>query len=862
MRKICVRKIISLCMAICLLLGEAYVITGCGSRINAEIPELIEPAATTLSFRPAAKRRIGNVELLMGVVVPASYSCSAKSTITLASLEVGIGDYVREGQVIATADTSELDSRLAELDYSIEELKIQRACREEVSKQQLLRLGFEKKEYKENGDDKGASGVYNEIAIEKENLRYDLSVLDNDIDTAVKKRAELKKELEVLTYTASHDGFVSEIVSLEDGGVLAAGSDIAVVSDENELYIEVLGVSANEYDYAEYKNKWAFIAGERFELSECELTEEEHLKAEASGSYPNIRFRVDSDEIKAGETVPLYFVKGDYRECLAVGNDSIYREEDRTYVYVKGAGGELIKRMVVLGEGDRYYCEVKEGLSEGEKVFYENSAIVPITYESAMAGRADYIEELSTEYYEPAFTSFDIYLSRYNGVVEPESVVKEGEEVHSGDTLLSLSTVTGRAAAYEAQLAIDNLDEQHKENEKNYERQIKLLEKEIESVDYSGNILSDVYGAISMKGLENARGKIETSLYVCGYGLEAAAEVKTEYKSEEEAKAADTDRIQGETIQVNDTESKDSTSDNEKGGNESEDKKAEDENDKEFKDEKDIDDSEKISKDNKAVDTETVDKEIVNSETVNTETVNTETVDKEAVKASYRKNILECEKKILEIERKYENQTYKNQREKLVKSYKELSGAGGKDGLISIKALDNGIMGGIFSEVNGAIYKGSVAAITKRRSDDVLLVKMKSSIGNTALAGKSQANIGQKVEIYVTDNDISGTCVGQKQGAASQFYVRLDDSMLKAGNEEDKLEIRYHSREMKSVITVPSKAVYSETDSLTQEKKSFVWRLENDAPIKEYVVVYEEGSNTDETVVLSGVDEGDIVIFE
>ena len=769
--RITIKRIITLCIISCLLTSDMYVLTGCVGHRSSKVPMLDDPVATTHAFRPVTRRYIGDVETLMGIVVPAQYKCRTEQPVILAHLDVSIGDYVKEGQVIAKADTSELEAQLKTLTDSVEEMTEQKKCISEVFEKQIEQLGYQKKQYKENGDKDSAKSVDNDIAIEKENFRYDKAVIENNIAAAQKNIAAIKDEMAKLTFTARHDGFVSYIAPVYDGEMLSANETVAVISDEKELYIETPDMLVGDYSYDKYKSKWILIDGKEKALKEFQFSQDELSIMKDKGEYPCMRFVVDGS-LTPGMTVPLYFVRDEYRECLAVGNDSIYRDGDMTFVYVRGENDERVQRKVTLGETDNFYSEVTDGLVEGEDVFYENNTLVPTSFSKVNAERSDYFKELSSEYYEEADADFDIYIAKCNGVIDRESVVGEGEKVYAGDRLAGISTVTGRAEAYEAKIAIDNLDMTHKQAEKNYKRQKKLKEKE-------------------------------------------------------------------------------------------------------FKEEEDL-------KENK-----------------------TDDKDHEARSHKYDEEILKCDISMMEIQHKYENKEYKRQREALVERYNEISGGGKENDLTYITAADDGIMGRVFYDVTGAVTKGSMVAVTSKKSDEIILVKMKSSVGNADKGERTVAGVGQTVKIADGQKTYSGVCVGVKNGGSSgQFFVRLDGVKLSdfggdrdnakisdfegdrdnakisdfgggsdntdendeqsEGGESNKkhITISFYGTYMKSVITVPKKAVYTETDSLTQKKNSYVWKLINDVPVKEYVKVCEAVSDGDKAVIISGVDAGDVVIYE
>ncbi|MCR5700855.1 MAG: hypothetical protein K6G76_01775 [Lachnospiraceae bacterium] len=706
------------------------ILTGCGNR-KMDVPQLKEPVSTTLSFRPATMRNIGDVCYLMGVVMPASYSCKSDKPVTIAKIEVGIGDYMKAGQVVATADTTELEGQLEELKNQLESLKDKKQCVQDVSKKKIEKLKYQKKQYSEDKESADIISVENEIATEKENLRYEISVIDNDISEAEKNIAAVNEEIAGLTFTAPHDGFVSYVFPILDGGTVGANENIVVISDENELYIETADVSINDYAFEKYKSKWACINGENVGVKEYPFSDIELRQARESGVYPMMRFLLDkekSDGIRAGMTIPLFFVKDDYSKCLCVGNDSLNKDDDIYFVYVRGENDELIKREVTIGRTDKFYSEVTGGLLEGEEVFYENSALVPVSYNSVTAELTDYKEELSSEYYEAATTGYSIYIAPCNGVADNESIVSEGTEVHAGDRLLGISTVTGKAQTYEARIAVENIDKQHKMSVNDYKREKKLLEKEIKAI-----------------------------------------------KADEK---------------------------------------------------------------------------------------------KEGESAGVGRKMLECDLSILKLENDFENREYIRQHQNAAKKYNELSGGSDGKGCTYITATKDGIMEKVFCDVNGAVTKGNVAALTGETSDNIVLVKMKSAAGSVGANERKAAGVGQQINIAALDNTYVGTCVGVKEGGASpQFYVRLNDvpvSKLSNANDTKSLKatFSFYANDMTSVIVIPKKAVYTETDSLTEKQSNYVWKLINNVPVKEYVTVCPDLAKNENAVILTGVNNGDAILVE
>ena len=106
-----------------LLFSMLLIMAGCGSNSLPAAPELMEPLQGTLAFRPVSKRIVGFVRRLPGNVMPEEYPVYTDKGCEITSVNVAIGDYVKEGDVIAVADKDGLDEELRQINSRIASLE-------------------------------------------------------------------------------------------------------------------------------------------------------------------------------------------------------------------------------------------------------------------------------------------------------------------------------------------------------------------------------------------------------------------------------------------------------------------------------------------------------------------------------------------------------------------------------------------------------------------------------------------------------------------------------------------------------------------------------------------------------------------
>ena len=98
-------------------------------------------------------------------------------------------------------------------------------------------------------------------------------------------------------------------------------------------------------------------------------------------------------------------------------------------------------------------------------------------------------------------------------------------------------------------------------------------------------------------------------------------------------------------------------------------------------------------------------------------------------------------------------------------------------------------------------------------------------------------------------------------GQAEQFFVKMDDDSYYDDGMPSAVA-GFQGRFIRSGITVPSRAVYSEKDAATDKTVNFVWKITEGGLVRQTVTVYESNLPGDEKLLLSGVDIGDKVVVE
>ncbi|MDR1581877.1 MAG: HlyD family efflux transporter periplasmic adaptor subunit [Prevotellaceae bacterium] len=221
--------------------------------------------------------------------------------------------------------------RQAELEYSVEQLKIQQ-----------LRLKYENL---------------------KQSSLTDTKVLELDYNIAL-KNANLKTKTMSEAQVRSPRSATLTWVNDQIGSSVAQGAQLAIVSDLKHYKVEA-EISDS------YGNK--VLSGNKVivKISNKELTGiVGNIVPSVKNGIINFAVLLDDNEntlLRSGLKVDVYVVSAIQENTLRIASRSYYTGAGEYELWVVG-DNEAKKRKIILGESSYNYVEVKEGLSEGEIV--------------------------------------------------------------------------------------------------------------------------------------------------------------------------------------------------------------------------------------------------------------------------------------------------------------------------------------------------------------------------------------------------------------------------------------------------------------------------------------------------------------
>lgn len=515
-----IRNILSIKKLAVLGICVSFLAGGCGKMTESSIPELEEPVALNEAYRPVEYAAIGSVQVLMATAVPRDYCNYYSANVNISQIYVEPGDTVNAGDVLAVCDVDEAKKQLQECKDALAHENETYEISAQISDTQIRLWGSQAAGQDNNEPDQSdgtaddtheadadtnideyvaVTGEFSteqlekgdrteesystKIETEQENQRYDKQLHEYRVQKINEQMALYQQIVDDGTLKAAHSGLVTYTKKLTGGRSAAAYENIVIVSDTDDLVLDIKDTAINEYKYSDYDKKYVIVDGEKYDVTESQYTSEVLVLSKINNRYPDVC--VESREklfLTAGQMYPVYFEKTKVDQALVVGKDSIYKDGDTRYVYVKNDEGGREKRIITTGESDENYTQVTEGLKEGELVYYNSTDQVPTKYSKYTVTRSDFDIANYGVRYSRSDAGTITETCDYEGQIVSVNV-KQDDTVEKGMLLYVVDTGEGKAAITEAKNAIESENESYAQKIADYDKQVRDLSEGANNVE-------------------------------------------------------------------------------------------------------------------------------------------------------------------------------------------------------------------------------------------------------------------------------------------------------------------------------------------------------------------------------------------
>ena len=456
-----------------------FSLAACGKKY-ADAPELLEPVSGTESYREVSYGDVGSMEILYGSIVQKEYPVFWTTQVEVEDILVNVGDYVQEGQIVATADLDAAKKTQANL----QEDRILLVSKYELESKNH-ELAIQKLQLKQDGqnqlgDTTGAAQTEKEIATEQENANYDTLLYRHQLANYDEQIQAQQEIIDDGTLKAIASGYITYVKQFPYENQVTSAQNVVVISDYEDTYIRVQNKTIKDEILKNYDKYYTMQDGQKIALQEYPYSVQERLAAENQMKYPNLRMQYEDMTKRGavGTVIPIYLVRNRVEDVLYVGKDSIYEDDKGTFVYVKN-GERRERRYIEIGVDDSTNVEILSGLSEGEKVYYTTDAAWPDKYDEYVVEKAS---DFDAMYYTNRLVVEDstrrYYKSSYEGTVQDVCISGGSTSVEQGDVIVKIRTDEGSAKLAEMRSDMESMKENREKSVQAHEDRIHSLQTE------------------------------------------------------------------------------------------------------------------------------------------------------------------------------------------------------------------------------------------------------------------------------------------------------------------------------------------------------------------------------------------------
>ncbi len=338
-----------------------------------------------------------------GTVMIETYDLSFISSGVISDVQVDIGDYVEDGQVLAMLDTSELELKIAQakLDLQMMEDKLEAEASGLSNDIQIQNLVL--------------SSLYGDLDVEKKTLEdmetYSILYTADDIENQKAKIAGIQSQItmeqvKLTELTASVNGGESlelenielgiQVLELELESSVLRSNVSGVVAEIKSHVGDLVGTSTSVMTLVNQKEPKILAKISELDIHQIYSGQKVYVEFESEygkayeGTVTNVSLIPDIDNngivtydteielvefpesIRSGLTTLLRFVMKERLDALIIPNSAVTLEDGVQSVEVKTETGSE-KRDIITGLTDGMNVEVLSGLSAGEKVIIRKS---------------------------------------------------------------------------------------------------------------------------------------------------------------------------------------------------------------------------------------------------------------------------------------------------------------------------------------------------------------------------------------------------------------------------------------------------------------------------------------------------------
>lgn len=263
-----------------------------------------------------------------------------------------------------------------------------------------------------------------------------------------------------------------------------------------------------------------------------------------------------------------------------------------------------------------------------------------------------------------------------------------------------------------------------------------------------------------------------------------------------------------------------------------------------------------------------------NKESAKEETAKEETVKEANVKETTEVQQLQCQKKILQYEKKKFIAQYEYDYQMMQRNYDQMLETNNGQGKLEIYAEQDGLLGNVnvYEEKQMEVAESNILFQIYDESSRKLFINTKTDyigVGNEATVqiGEKQSDVVTATVVgnsatnkaYVAvKNDKIYITKSSSTGDSNKAYLSVEETDWEEGVVG--AQVSYSLVRLRDVVVVPIAMLYEEVNQWNPEVTYYyVWKIVDGILVKQYVQVEESFNTSNQVCILDGLEAGDVL---
>lgn len=355
-----------------LLLIALIFLSGCKEKVEENIPVLKAPVQGKMETAIVSRGDIFELTSYDAKVYPALQLVYPAVDGVLNEVCVYLGQEVKEGDILAYLDSTQLSEKIEQLEDSIEEMETNNDFNNRLQQLDIdiMELNIVQK-INSNAPQLEIAQMQSELEKLKLSMEQNIEKQNYDLKKLKESLKEAREEKEKTIIKAPFSGKVVYISSF--GGIrVSKDSPVIIITDESKLHIQSNYMERNTFINA--NQAYALINGKQYDIEYVPLESDELVKMNDSGIAIESRFAVigEADDIASGDYVCICLKNKVRENVLTIPKNALYSDAEGHFVY-RMNNGAFARCNVETGIETDIQVEIISGLEEGDVVYVQGS---------------------------------------------------------------------------------------------------------------------------------------------------------------------------------------------------------------------------------------------------------------------------------------------------------------------------------------------------------------------------------------------------------------------------------------------------------------------------------------------------------